>query len=187
MYFRDIENNQERKDTYEGVERIEQLSWLELKKGDKSLETTRDSLKNNMVNGHLKVEIPDLKGNVFSTLAITTKLSEMHGKLDVRNTAFGDHFLVIYNVSEFLERMKSSFRSSNRKLYSRLVKYYDENEFNGELGVFYKPTRFKHQSEYRFFVENDLNKPIKINIGSIEDISQIFKIEEFERLRFKVR
>ena len=41
------------------------------------------------------------------------------------------------------------------------------------VNPFQKRNIFSHQSEYRIFVANNKDEPIKITIGSIEDIAQI--------------
>lgn len=93
--------------------------------------------------------------------------------------------MVIFNPKEFLSRIDRAMKHINLKYSWNLVQYYDEKTHNGDLGVYHKPLKFKHQNEFRIFVEYNHESPLVLNIGSIEDISEILEIEEFERVRFK--
>ena len=118
-------------------------------------------------------------------LAITTELSNISKNLDDKDMQFGDTFLVIFNPKEFLSRIDKAMKRNNLYYKWGLVNYYDDQNQEGELGIFYKSNKFKHQNEFRIFVENELKSPLILNIGNIEDICEIFKIEEFKRCRFK--
>ena len=53
--------------------------------------------------------------------------------------------------------------------------------------MFEKPLEFEHQKEFRFYVENDKIKPIKIQIGSMKDYAEILKIEDILELKLEVK
>ena len=120
-------------------------------------------------------------------LAITSKLASEVDKLDKKNKKFGDTFLVINNPEEFLKRVDSALKNRSIDYDAGLVSYYDEHNFSGDLDIFKKPKKFEHQSEYRIFFDLGSNEPFKINIGSIEDISTIYEIEEFDKLILNLR
>ncbi len=184
-YFKEMEDDEQRKDIQEGIERIEQVTWLKIEWEGKEIEFRRDSEKNTFSSAQLRIANPDLEGNIFSMIAITSNLSMKTDRLDERNMEFGDSFLVIFNPKEFLNRIDTAIKNLNKTYYWSLVRYYDEKTHNGDLDVFYKPTKFEHQNEFRIFVNNEEKKPLILEIGSIEDISEIFEIKEFRELRFK--
>lgn len=117
--------------------------------------------------------------------AITSESSNKTDRLDERNMEFGDTFVVIFNPKEFLSRIDAAIKNLNKTYSWNLVKYYDEDSHNGDLDVFHKPLKYKHQNEFRIFVNNAENEPLILKIGSIEDISEIFEINKFRKLRFK--
>lgn len=184
-YFKEIEDDEQRKDIQEGIERIEQVTWLKIEWEGKEIEFRRDSEKNTLSSAQLRVANPELEGNIFSMIAITSDLSKKTDRLDERNMEFGDSFIVIFNPKEFLNRIDTAINSLNKKYYWNLVRYYDEKAHNGDLGVFYKSMKYEHQNEFRIFVDNEEKEPLILEIGSIEDISEIFEIKEFKGLRFK--
>jgi hypothetical protein len=184
-FFKEMEEDEQRKDNEEGILRIEQVTWLRIMFGEKEFEFSKNTKQNTISSAQLRVANPALEGNIFSMIAITTELSNFTDILDKQNMQFGDSFLVIFNPKEFLSRIDIAIKHADLKYRWNLVKYYDEQTHSGELGVFHKPLKFKHQNEFRIFVENNQRSPLVLKIGSIEDISEIFEIEEFERLRFR--
>lgn len=183
-FFRELEEDEQRSDIQEGIERIEQITWIKLIKDGKEFEFKKESSKNIITSAQLRVANPELEGNIFSMIAITNRLAEETDKLDNRNSKFGDSFLVIFNPKEFLRRFENAIKKSGMSFQYGVVWYYDEENYNGGLGVFCKPMKFKHQNEFRVFVGNSSRNPLIVNIGSIEDISDIFSIEELSKIRF---
>jgi hypothetical protein len=182
-----MEEDEQRKDTEEGIERIEQINWMKMLFGEKEVEFSKNAVKNKLLGAQLKVSNPDLEGNLFSMIAITTGLSNITDTLDKRNMQFGDSFLVVFNPKEFLSRIEDAIKITNFDYKWGLVKYYDDQIHDGELGIFYKSNRFDHQNEFRIFVHRNFKSPLILNIGNMDDISEIFKIEEFEKCRFKLQ
>ena len=58
-------------------------------------------------------------------------------------------------------------------VFLTLDSHYYSNDFSGEVGFFRKHEKFKPQSEYRIYISNSINEPIKIKIGSLEDIASL--------------
>ncbi len=184
-YFKEMEDDEQRKDRQEGIEKIEQVTWLKIKLEGKEIEFGRNSKTNTLSSAQLRVANPELEGNIFSMIAITSELSKRTDRLDERNMEFGDSFLVIFNPKEFLYRIDAVIKKLNKTHYWNLVTYYDEKTHNGDLGAFYKPLRYEHQNEFRIFVNSNEKLPLILELGSIEDISEIFEINKFQNLRFK--
>jgi len=76
---------------------------------------------------------------------------------------------------QFIERVMTALSEAGYKgtQYKR-VDYYN-NGYSGQTGIFKKHENYSQQNEFRFYVPNAKNKPIKINIGSIEDIAVLNK------------
>ena len=85
---------------------------------------------------------------------------------------FGDT-MVLIKPTEFLNRIQFVLEKHGYSFESRFVQYYNDKEIDGVVNPFQKRNIFSHQSEYRIFVANIIDNPIKITIGSIEDIAQI--------------
>jgi len=185
-HFRDTEQNEQKKDKHEGTSRIEQLTYLKIIGEGYDLEISRKKPKSNMINGQYRQVDPNLKGNIYSMLAITPDLYYKTDSLDRKNMKFGDSFLIIEKPREFIDRIASEISNLKVNCEGRLVQYYNENTYNGDLGVFNKPLFFEHQSEYRIFVESDNPEPLILEIGSIEDISKMFPIEHFPTIKWEV-
>lgn len=181
-YFKKLEDDEQRKDIHECIESIKQVNWIKLKSDNLEIEFSKKS--GSLINAQLRVNNEGLSGNIFSMISITTNLSLNTDKVDVKNSEFGNYFLCINNPKEYMNRVDQAMRLKGFEYKYGLVEYYDENSYSGDLGVFYKPQFFQHQNEFRFFIENHLNAPISLNIGSIKDISFLSKIEELENLRF---
>ncbi|MBI1225622.1 MAG: hypothetical protein GC192_10340 [Bacteroidetes bacterium] len=181
-----IETNVERRDDFEGIERIEQMDWFTVKLEEREINFTKLGPSPNLTTAHMRIDNAGLTGNIFSLIAVTSELVSEFEKLDEKLMEFGNAFLIINNPSEFLNRVKNALNELNIQPTMGLVEYYDENAHTGDLNVFYKPKRFKHQSEYRVFVDRGENSPFVLKIGSIEDISFFYPIEKLKNLRMKI-
>jgi len=85
---------------------------------------------------------------------------------------------------KFCEKLKSKIDEKKYNCTNGLIKYYNENKFNGKLGVFCKSDLFKHQNEFRVFIKNNSINPLILKIGSLKEFSKIYSIEELENIRF---
>lgn len=181
-HFKEMEDDEQRKDIHEGSDRIEQIMYLEIIWEGKTIELSRGTHKNTLSSAQLRSVDANLGGNIFCMIAITPELLENTASVDERNMEFGDSFLVILNPNEFLSRAKKSLTQLEKTFHWGLVTYYDEETLNGDLDVFSKPSKYSHQSEFRIFVESEGKEPFILPIGSIEDISEIFEIGYLKRL-----
>lgn len=119
-------------------------------------------------------------GNIYSLYCISS-----HGfsqpdifELDERNQRFGTHCLMIKDIKYFLEAVETELTRIGFNFHHGFVNYYDKNKESKELNVFEKPLEYQYQKEFRFYVENEIVEPIKINIGSLERYSEIFQMKE---------
>lgn len=179
-YFKGIEGDGQRRDAHEGIIHLEQVPNLKFIKEDGS------EFKIKTSNARLRVTDDDQMGNIFCTIAITREMMEKSETLDKQNMEFGDTFLVITHHEEFLRRIDVATKKLGKTCSHKLVDYYDEENYSGYLGIFWKSMRYKHQNEFRIFIKNDQNEPLILKIGSIDDISQMFSITDFERITFEM-
>ncbi|MCY4303348.1 MAG: hypothetical protein OXC62_00955 [Aestuariivita sp.] len=100
---------------------------------------------------------------------------------------FGEIAVVITNQVEFFKRIKAKADSCEYGFARSLVEYYDPNIFHGHfhgiMGAFKKQAKFRFEREYRIVFETGSigDKPIKLDIGDIEDIAMRINIDEINR------
>jgi len=96
-------------------------------------------------------------------------------KIDERCFKFGK-FAVIIPAAPFLNQLCEALKSQGYKAKLKLVKYYDEEVFHGQIPVadipFMKQKRFRYQREFRICVDRGTQQeaPITIDIGDISHI-----------------
>jgi len=177
-YFINYEERQLRGDKDEGITGIFQGKKLELFKNEAPLGYSNSF--------SLKIRDGEKRGNIYSLIAITTQDDPETFKIDGKNKEFGDSFILIYDVQEFIRRIEEELKAKNYEYRYGLVQYYDPKEYSGELDVFCKQNCFKYQNEFRFFVKKAEDGPLIIKIGSIEDISRVFSTENLDKAKLNV-
>lgn len=177
-YFRKIDDEELRGDKYEGVSRI--INSLPGTIKIKGIER-----EFNFIKAHIRESYDELLGNIYSLYAISSKgfSSPLDYKFDERNLRFGTHGLIIKNLPLFFKRIENEFKKNNYTFHHGFVEYYDKDEVNRKISLFEKPLEFEHQKEFRFYVENDKIEPIKIQIGSLKNHAEMFKIEDILELK----
>jgi len=122
---------------------------------------------------------------MYSKLIDLTKEVPLSEVLDIELIKrFGyESVLVIAPVDKFYERLDKHF-SLNDYAYKRsLVEYEDLSQGRKDLTPFIKDLYFKNQNEYRVCIQNMRGgKPTFINIGSLEDISQVVDVSKLYEL-----
>lgn len=178
-YFRKLDGDLLRGDNHEGTFKITNFPpgskiTLKLPK-DREMEIETARL-------HLREFYTNIKGNIYCLTALTREEIIRLGslKLDSRNARFGTHFLFIKDNKLFFDRLIAGFEEVNLKIMRNFVKYYDKHLISGELDIFHKSNEFEYQKEFRIVIKNDEQNPIKIQIGSLKGISQIFESKELE-------
>jgi hypothetical protein len=81
-------------------------------------------------------------------------------------------------VPEFLRRFRAAAEASAElvedfTLNYGLVEYVPERTYVGEMGPTKKFDRFVHQSEFRFFIDPGLGKPLTLTLGPLTDIAEL--------------
>ena len=91
--------------------------------------------------------------------------------------SLGKYAVVVKNVTEFINRMRSSAQAKNYRIAYGLVKYYDPATFHGNFrdveSVFRKQGQYSFQREFRFVINSgSLGEcPLVMDIGDIRDIA----------------
>ncbi len=116
--------------------------------------------------------------NVYCMFAVTRPID---GELVSRqNLQFGDSFVLVLNPEEFFNRVVSGAKDAGlSRLESRLVEYFDADDYSGEVGRFRKRSIFAYQNEFRIVVEPGSDEPRKLAVGSLLDItSEVLPLSE---------
>lgn len=176
-YFRKVEDDLLRGDKYEGVSKITNLPPGKMT--IKELNVIVD-----YINIHLKEAYENVLGNLYCLYCVSSNgwKNPLDFKIDEKNARFGEHCLMIKQPGIFIEKVENALKELNYKFSHNFVEYYDKKQVNGEINLFQKPNEFEYQKEFRFYVENDKIEPIKLNIGSMKDYSEIFKTEDILKL-----
>ena len=91
---------------------------------------------------------------------------------------FGDSFVLFTNTPEFLSRVVAAAESQGLEGDCRLVEYYDETKYSGKIGRFHKRSIYSHESEYRVALEAGGQGPFRFEIGDLHDItSEVFPLD----------
>ena len=138
-------------------------------------------------------EKPELLfGNICSFYGITAD-SFNNGELipvDERMKTFGSHFMLITNFDEFIKRVDKAIENTTKSNWQYgFVKYLDIKDYNNNTNLFKKRSLFSFQNEFRLHFEINNTSAIKINIGSIEDISIIISSDvlHFLKMNFDMK
>lgn len=181
-YFRKVEDEELRGDKYEGVSRV--INSL-----PGTFKIPGIEREFNYIKVHLRESYKEVLGNIYSLYAISSKgySNPLDFEFDKRNLRFGTHGILIKNLPLFFSKIESELKRNNLKFNHGFVDYYDKEEVCKEISLFEKPNEFEYQKEFRFYIENDKIEPIKIQIGSMKDYAEIFKIENFLKMKLIVK
>ncbi|WMI99762.1 hypothetical protein RBU55_30235 [Pseudomonas chlororaphis subsp. aurantiaca] len=181
-YFRKLEESEaaNRGDRYEGVVDWHQPSEIEIVINGRTLTDLAGPVSVQM-NWHDHI-------NVFCVYAAHSgsfesltheNLADFKRQLEISEDCqkLGGHAVLVTNVTQFFERVRSAARENNYGLSSGLVEYYNPETFSGSFSeneaIFKKRDEFQHQKEYRFAIDTGVegDKPITLEIGDISDIT----------------
>jgi hypothetical protein len=177
-YFRKVEDEELRGDKYEGVSRV--INSL-----PGTFKIPGINREFNYIKAHIRESYDEVLGNIYSLYAISSKgfPNPLEYEFDRRNLRFGTHGVMIKNSPLLFNKIKSELKKNNLKFNHGFVDYYDKEEVCRKITLFEKPLEFEYQKEFRFYVENDKIEPIKIQIGSMKDYAEMFKIEDILSLK----
>lgn len=185
-YFKDCEKPDARFDKLEGSTEINQFTTLTIYNNETEIVFSKiNSPKTVPLNkGFLSKFDSKIKGNLFCCTAITdenenyfidSKLGAY--KIDEKFLEFGDTMLIINNPTYFISAMQKEIRNLGFMNSESLVDYYNPIIDNMKLSVFKKDKKYEYQQELRFYIEREDDNPIKFNIGSLKDFSQLIKLK----------
>lgn len=168
-YYQDIED-QKIGDFWEAIDEIKQANRISISYVNKVHWETLATDTPIGINDNSKP-----KGNVYCMYGV--RLNHFNEKLlhivsKKVECNFGDTIVLIH-AEEFLNRIQIQLSKQGYSFESRFVQYYNPKEIDGKIDAFQKRNIFSHQSEYRIYVAHNKDLPLKITIGSIEDIAQI--------------
>ena len=92
-------------------------------------------------------------------------------------SALGNYAVVVKNVTEFINRMRSSAQAKDYRIAWGLVKYYEPATLHGNFrdveSVFQKQDQYSFQREFRFVIDSGSLRecPLVMDIGDIRDIT----------------
>jgi len=174
-YFRQCEDNELRGDKEEGIKGIEQVADIKLLLKGKVLAH----------GGSGQLKFYENNGNIYSLMAITSLENPVSFQIDEKNKRFGDCFVVITEVKDFINRIEDKLKKLKFEYEYSLVRYYNLKKHSGPLDVFCKPDNFKYQRELRFFLKRKEANPLIFEIGSIKNTSYIFEINKLDKISIK--
>lgn len=98
--------------------------------------------------------------------------------------SLGKYAVVVKDVHEFINRMRSCARANGYRIAHELVKYYDPETFHRNFrdieSVFWKQDQFSFQREFRFVIDDGSfgKDALLLDIGDISDITLQLKSSE---------
>lgn len=113
------------------------------------------------------------------------ELFRRHLEIPESMSKFGTHALCIYNVQAFQRRIEKACSAQNIQLSRRFVRYVDPERIHGGIPTaltgFVKKSSFKDEREYRYLFRaaQTLPDPFILEVGSLEDITNIIPLTDF--------
>ena len=109
---------------------------------------------------------------------INTMLKE-RSTLSEEVLSLGEFSVVVYQVEDFIYRVKQAAKSQSLACWNGSIKYYDTDTFHGSFkeleAAFRKRNIYAHQNEYRFAFGSHEPEGVKtIRVGSLDGIA--FKV-----------
>ena len=185
-YFSKLEDGNLRGDDHENIVEFDYIENGILEVSPKGKSSVK-SLTLKFKSFKLKTTRVDPFGNLFCLHAINVldKISNEPFQIDPKNKKFGDHFLLITDTAEFLNRLKKSLNNLDQKFSCDMVEYLDFSKYKGKKTVFQKDLSYSYQAEFRIWMHTKLVEALEIRIGDISDISLLYSSELIETFQIK--
>lgn len=156
-----------------------------------------ESLSQQVVNGYLKTTHMD--DYVFCILKMGGMDNEFYFTDEQKDKLreFDEEALLIYDTTEFVQRIENAAKSQGYELNHSIVNYYDPSTDNMNLLydlvrgmeniVFWKRDEYRYQQEIRFVIQrgNLQDDHLVLEVGDISDISMRLSIKDMLRVRMK--
>ncbi|MCC6207514.1 MAG: hypothetical protein IT488_05120 [Gammaproteobacteria bacterium] len=186
-WYRTQENNAERHDPDEGLERIMQAKGARLYRKDP--ETGKSKEIAELTGGAARVWHSNLdRCKVFCLFHFTapddTKLELGEVVSKRTQSGFGDTAVVIYDVAGFVPQVKTAAHEQGFFHSRKFVQYVDMGTYSGEIGPFVKDLRFRHQQELRIAVLDKYMspEPVRLRVGSLENMALLIPADEIHKI-----
>jgi len=171
-YFTALESDAARSDPYEGTDTIMQPCDIGEFVFDPRMPGIQPLRFNGPPDGLLELRISLNRTsacNIFCMFAVTQPFV---ASIFPRTREWpGDHFVLITNTQEFVNRVAVAARRQRLRVEGRAVEYYDETKYSGQVGRFRKRSVYSYQCEYRIVVEPGVDGPFLFEIGDLRDIT----------------
>lgn len=160
----------------------EQLTTLTIIADSKEFHL-HEELKN--FNGQFMEHIAEPKINCCSLHWMQIEPGEQASTYNEKLLGMGDKTLLIFDWKSFFEILDKSVEDRGFRFSRRKVSYYNPKVFNGDLTLHHKNNQLGWQNEYRVLIGPTNNKPLKINLPGLKDISLIIETAKLPLFRIK--
>jgi hypothetical protein len=172
--------NPARRDRFEGASTIIQPAHLKMKFSH-PLFGTHEVDPNDVVGPVIISYNAEAEQNIFCMFSLTEPTQKPFFREE--HLHFGDHFVLILNANEFLERASRAMLAEHLTGQARLVTYYDDATYSGPVGPFQKPSRFSYQQEFRIVLRPGTIPFRNLMIGDLSDItSPVLPLSELDTI-----
>jgi hypothetical protein len=168
-YFSILEGDHVRTDRFEGTDQIQQPhDFAHIR-----VEAVDDGkvlwIKPEDLAGPVLFNFGRSYHNIFCMFAVGHSAEDF--RVDERNFAFGDSFIIVLNTQAFIDRVCAAAVATGFECHYRPIEYYDVNTHSGETGPFRKPSHFAYQKEFRFALSPGTKTPVRLTLGDLTDIT----------------
>ena len=183
-YFQNLEEQGLRGDKYEGTTKITNQKSDKLKLTI-TIPETRNEIPIKLSKFQLREFQKDIKGNLYSLycLGYQDVIENDNFKIDPRVKEFGTHFIIIQKPVKFINLICNELDKNKYDYQLKQVEYYENEKINGEISLFYKTKEFEYQKEFRIVLFNNENTSKKIQIGSLKDYAEVFKVDVLDSMK----
>lgn len=136
-------------------------------------------------SGQYMEHISQSKINVCSLHWLEIEEGYPPSTLNERLFELGNKAMLIYDWKKFFDILDRSIESLDYKFSRKKVNYYNPKLFNGDITLHDKNEEYSWQNEYRILIAPTDNKPIKIPLKGLKQISHIMNTNDLEKLRIK--
>lgn len=125
-----------------------------------------------------KITNENFKGNLFCMSGFPIIEGSNSISISSQFKKFGEYYLLILNQPEFFKRLHNVLIEKGIPYERKLVDYLDLKNFTGKKSIFVKDNDFSWQKEYRIFIKTDVTELQTFNIGNIEDITSVGRLND---------
>ncbi|MCX2492990.1 hypothetical protein OQX63_05870 [Pedobacter sp. PF22-3] len=185
-YFADLKDECHRGDPLEKVNYMHNIDGAEIRIKDVDAPDSEYKRLGTADTGVFQKSYEISPGNLFCTYSFRLDKEELQREFTIPEDCrkLGNHYLVIKDFEEFIQRAGKRLSELNLTARHGFVGYKDFSKFTGTKTVFEKDITFEFQKEFRIFITNPTDLPLDIEIGSLEDISEICLIDDEHVITF---